>query len=191
MRTAVALILTLSVASLGCTHTQTVRTDSARFDAVRQEVINQRVTVTTANRQQYRDVTLTDLAPDSVSWRAPGGETTVPTADVFAIRLEKKNRGRGALEGLGLGFAGGVGGALVLGIAAVVSEEDTGFISPAAAMAIVAGGLGAIGGLLGLPIGAVIGSKKKYRLEPPPSPVPVSSTTTAPEHGERRHPPEP
>jgi hypothetical protein len=198
-RTAVVISLILSVASLGCTHTQTVRPDSAQFDAVRHKVLDERVTVTLVNRQVYQDVTLTGLTPDSVSWRAPGGETTtVPTADVFAVRHEKKNKVRGALEGLGLGFSGGVLSAvLAVGIAAALADDeddDDGFelLSPAEAFAIVTAGFGAIGGLLSLPIGAIRGSRKKYHLEPPPSPVPASSTSiTAPEHRERRHPPKP
>jgi hypothetical protein len=150
MRVALVISLVLSVTSLGCVHTQTVRTNTTRFDAVRQVAINEYVTVTLANRSLHRDVTLTSLTPDSTSWREPDGEVvSVPTSDVLAIRLEKKNRVRGALEGLGFGVVGGaLGGAGFVGIQFLFGVES-GIISSATAYAVVAGGLGTIGGLLG------------------------------------------
>lgn len=176
-RTAIALSLVLSVTSLGCTHTQTVHTNTKQFAELQQTATNERVTVTLADRRSYQGVEMVELTSDSASWRGRNETAfSVPTSEVFAIRIEKKNRGRGALEGFGLGLLGGG----LLGAFVGLASDPGPYFTTGESMGIAATGIGALGGLVGILIGAVDGSKKAYRIESssPPSPASTAPVPT-------------
>jgi hypothetical protein len=89
----------------------------------------------------------------------------VATSEIGTVVIKK--RGRGALEGLGIGIlAGAVTGALI-GFASGDDDPQTVFLPLTAEEKALEGGivLGGAGGLLGLPIGAAVGSKDKFVLQ--------------------------
>jgi hypothetical protein len=159
-----------------------VRTGTPPFETLQQKARDQRVTLTLVDPQQpVENVQLTALTDDSTSWRAPSGDVvSVPTSEVIALRLETPDRGRGALEGFGLGLvAGAIGGGLFMGLVAGAedSDPDSGFVvvTPGEAIAIGAAGLGVVGGVVGLAVGAVRGSRTLYRIERCSPSAPTSS----------------
>lgn len=117
--TAVTLLATsMLVVFAGCTHTRVLTADSP--DALAE--INQRgerstasVTLITGETVSARSL---HFAPDLVTWIDPqtGATTSSHTSDVGSVRF--MSRGRGALEGLGVGFlTGAVVGGLVFFLA--------------------------------------------------------------------------
>jgi hypothetical protein len=99
----------------------------------------------------------------------PSADANVPLGDLSRIRgYETKRRGRGALDGLGLGMLGGfLAGALVA--ATQTGEEGTPCVDHCGphisdGTVMVVGGMvgAAVGGAIGLGTGAIIGHKDRY-----------------------------
>ena len=166
-----ACLIVIAAALLtGCTHTRT-------FDAYSLETratVNKRAeratsTVVLISGEQVTARSL-HVAPDVTTWVDPknGEVRSAPTAEVASVRFT--SRGRGVLEGLGIGFAVGIGlGALV---GADIGTNNDGTASNAAAGALVGAVLlgvpfgvpsAGIGGLVGL----AVGSKTKYVVRQP------------------------
>ncbi len=157
-----ACLIVIAAALLtGCTHTRT-------FDAYSQETRetgNKRAeratsTVVLLSGEQVRARSL-HVAPDVTTWVDPknGEVRSVPTAEVASVRFT--SRGRGVLDGLGIGFAVGIG------IGALLGAADSGIFTPAngalfGAIFFSVPGTG-IGGLVGL----AVGSKTKYVVRQP------------------------
>lgn len=168
-----ALLLTTSffLVLAGCTHTKVFNTNSpnARAD-INQRAEQTSATIIVSNRRRIETESL-HIAPDVVTWIDPvsGEMGASPTSDLTSVRF--RSGGRGALEGLGLGFAAGaVTGALILGIA-VATDDYSGSGSGGlggvniSMEGAVAGGalLGAIpGSVIGLIIGWSSGSSSVY-----------------------------
>ncbi len=126
----------------------------------------------------YREVTVRSLqvTPDSTSWLNARTHQleTVSTAQIKEIRFVR--RGRGALEGLGIGLLSGAALGAVLGYAACPCTswfgEAYGFSRGyGAGVGVRVGGF--LGGFLGLLVGSLSGSKQVYRFEAPAPGPPV------------------
>lgn len=108
------------------------------------------------------------VSPDSTSWLdAQTGELrTVPTAEVREIRIV--SHGKGALQGLGIGFLVGALAGAVAGYAG--GDDPPGWFSMTAAQKAGIGGvaLGGLGALIGPFVGAGVGHRDIYRFEAPP-----------------------
>lgn len=162
MKANIIIGFSMIVIFFGCSHTSNVRTDSTRFVELQRQAKNKQADVTLRDSQYYLNAQLVQLTPDSTSWVLQNGEVmNVPTREISEIRFV--NRSKGALEGLGLGLLGGVLTGAVIGLAggegAIFSKEEAAIVG-----AVYFGG---IGGLLGIPIGAAVGSKSKYQFQVP------------------------
>jgi hypothetical protein len=117
---------------------------------------------------------------DTTKWvelQALGGKeewilSAAPTASVKNISF--RQHGRGALEGLGIGFLAGmvpgaVAGAVLAGFSERSTCSDAGCFIPAAAIGALFTGAAA-GVLLGLPIGAAIGHRTTIEFDDSASP---------------------
>lgn len=108
------------------------------------------------------------MQSDSTSWTDPGTGNimTIATQRIYSVSF--KNRGRGALEGLGIGFLVGVVWGTVAGYA--LGDDPPNILydrMSAGEKSIILGvGLGLFGGVIGLPIGAAIGSREVYYFGP-------------------------
>jgi hypothetical protein len=181
------LIFVLIVPLAGCNSTQMVREGfTDQLAEINAQGTRQTALVTLSDGQQVRATALR-VSPDSTSWvySASGHAARVPTTDV--IRVEFTSRGRGALEGAGVGLAVG---ALSSGIAMAVSWEpcrSTGMFScimhPSSAgeAAMTGAVVGGVGGVLwGALIGTAVGGRRTYQLEPTPvKPPPVAFSSDA------------
>lgn len=101
--------------------------------------------------------TVSDVSGTTLTLRgADGSLVRVPGSAITRLDLHRgpRSRGRGALRGLGIGFAVGAVSGAVLGFAD--GDDSAGIISFTAEEKAMAGGLffGAVGGLLGAGIGA-------------------------------------
>lgn len=105
------------------------------------------------------------FTPDWTSWIDPATQTgvKVETREISSIKF--MSRGKGALDGLGIGL---LTGALV-GITAGLSggDDPPGLFSWTAEEKATIGGifLGALGALVGLPVGTAAGSSDIYRID--------------------------
>lgn len=167
-----AVAVFVLVACLGCTHTKTVHTDTARFEALQRNVTDERVTVTLVDQQYYRDVRLMRLTPHRTSWRMDDGQRmSVPTSSVHSISVV--NRSRGQWEGFGLGLmAGALTGAFIgFGMGDDPEDQFFAFTAEDKAMAFAIP-VGLLGGLTGVAVGGASGSTQTYYIAPAPLPPP-------------------
>ncbi len=170
MKKTIIRSLFMAIIFLGCSYTSVVRTDSAKFMDLQRQVKNKKAKVTLQNSQFYLNAKLTRLAPDSISWMLPNGQViSVPTEEVSEIYFV--NRGRGALEGFGLGLLVGVLTGAIIGLPSGGDNALRDLLFPAELKAIIGAiYFGGAGGLIGIPIGAAAGSKSKYQLQEPVKP---------------------
>jgi hypothetical protein len=145
-------VVALTAVTTACTHQQSFKTlpDEA----------GKEVTVTTQNGSEF--VAHVDVSPAGYGLREPNGQV-VPFGNVREVVVVK--RGRGALEGLGIGALIGAGTGAVMGLASG-DDQCEGFClfqMTAEEKAVVGGILmGSLGGLVGLVVGAVRGSRDVY-----------------------------
>ncbi len=178
MKAVIFISIMLTPMLIGCIHNYTVRpTSSADYASLNQHALRQQAIVTLLDGRAFYADKL-QFAPDSTSWLDPNTRSVmaVHTTKVSDVRFVR--RGRGALEGLGIGLLGGVLTGALIGLAGGDEPEDFGCLPVCTAKAkAFFGGItfGAIGGLIGLPIGAMAGSKDVYHIEPE---SPQSTTTT-------------
>jgi len=157
----VITMLTL-FALTGCTRTYHVTRTSLEAD---QPCQGRRCTVLFRNGVQYslRDLSFT---ADSMRWvDHTGSLQTRETGTAYSIRIRRP--GRGALIGLAVGAVLGAGF-----IGTIVNDGD--FFNYSAGEQVRYFGIP--GALLGSAMGASIGSRKVYRLNPP-SPRPTADTS--------------
>ncbi len=161
-------VLALSVAAVGCTNTTVM--NPSNFVACARLNKGADGRKTTLSLLDGREVN-TDgllLAPDSTSWFDARTDElrTVPTAEVVEVRFVK--RGKGALEGLGIGLLTGALTGAVLGLAD--GDDPPGWFSMTAEQKAGLGaiGLGGLGGLIGPVVGAGVGHRDIYRFEARP-----------------------
>ena len=152
------IIVTLSVLTTSCTHIRQYST----FDEINTRTKGKNAKITLINEQDLigRGIYIT---PDSTFWIDPNTsyKKSIITQAVSSIVIN--NRGRGTLEGLGLGLLGGIATGVSIGL---LSGYEPGDIFTAEMKALLLGiGLGGIGGLLGLPIGTAVGSKDKFIID--------------------------
>lgn len=160
------LLLATLLLATGCTHQQPLRLDEvgrlARFNAQATE----QIAVVTLSDGETHSARSLQVTPDLTSWIDPGSNAvmSVPTHDVADVRL--RDRGKGALDGLGLGVViGGLTGA-VIGLASGDDDPDLLFAFKASEKAMVGGiGLGLLGGIVGLVVGGVAGSEEVYQID--------------------------
>ena len=159
---AIALVLT------GCSTLR--RADSAaviQFSEINKQAQRARARVILTDGQQYRAFQL-QVTMDSTSWFDPktGRVRSVATGAISEITFIRK--GRGALQGLGIGLVvGALSGAflgLVHGDDPPCGESWICFRFTAQQKAMIgAVSLGSLGGAVGSLTGAILGSKNRYR----------------------------
>ena len=106
------------------------------------------------------------IKADSISWISLDNQKTarLPAANVTEIKFVRK--GKGALEGMGLGLIYGAVFGAGLGLAQGDDNEGSWFRLSAGQKAALLGiTFGGAGFLAGLPIGTIAGSKDIYYLE--------------------------
>lgn len=155
------VIMALAVFASRCTHIRQVHS----FDDINKAAAGKLASMTLTNGQVLSGKGL-QMAMDSTFWldKATGRKQSIATSEIGKVVIKK--RGRGALEGLGIGIlTGAVTGALI-GFASGDDDPKTVFLPLTAEEKALGGGivLGGAGGLLGLPIGAAVGSKDKFVL---------------------------
>jgi len=111
------------------------------------------------------------VTQDSIRWIDPetGSVHALPTSDVTSVEI--KRGGRGALEGMGIGF---LSGATIGAFGGFASGDDPpGWFSMTAEQKAAGGGLvlGLSGAIIGLPVGALVGSKDIFILSNPARPL--------------------
>ena len=139
--------------------------DAYDYSRVTEEVSGKTVT---AFLRDGREMELQNLyvGPDSTTGTGPDGDQiSFPTSMVK--KVESRKRGRGFLEGLGIGAGTAFGSAVLAGFA---SDGPFGGAAGAALVALAAGPrIASIGGLTGGVIGGAAGHRRTY-LFPEPSP---------------------
>ena len=153
---------------VGCIHTQAPTLgEPGGYASLNRRAGGQDARVTLADGRLLPAAAL-QVTPDLTSWIDPasGAVMNVATSEVTAVQFT--HRGRGALEGLGIGLLSGAAVGALAGLAS--GDDDPGILAFTAEEKALLGGafFGGIGGLLGLPFGAAVGSKDVYVLEPPP-----------------------
>lgn len=106
------------------------------------------------------------ITADSSDWlhETTGNKQFVSTSDVKNVVIIK--RGRGAFEGLGLGGVIGFCIGALIGLNEGSDPRSEFFSLSAEEKAMIYGiYFGAIGGLIGIPVGAAIGSKDRFEME--------------------------
>jgi len=144
------VLIALTVFISGCTHTRHFST--TEFDGVNKITERKKATIKLANGNVIfgRDI---QISQDSTFWleSKTGHKRSIPTLEVSQIVLLR--RGRGALHGFGFGFL--IGGLL----GTQDSQTELGTIDASAATVLVDGAI--MGLFVGLPIGALVGSREK------------------------------
>jgi hypothetical protein len=150
------LLVLAALTLAGCTHSRPFDTASpASRAAVNTRAESESALVTLHDGEQVR-VRGLHIAPDATTWIDPntGVMRSVPTSELASVRCT--DRGRGVLEGIGLGTALGTGLGLLVGSALGASDE--GFLTRTEWTLLIGsvfGGAGAtIGGLAGLDRGS-------------------------------------
>jgi hypothetical protein len=145
----------------GCTHIRKYST----FDEINTKTKDKNAKITLISEQNLigKDIY---IAPDSTFWLNPNtkNKQSIITSEVSSIAF--KNSWRGKLDGLLLGFLGGAVIGVTIGY--LQGDDDPGMMMGlnAELKAVLGGiGLGGIGGLLGIPIGTIIGSNDKFIIE--------------------------
>ena len=154
MKTRFSLFLILATILTGCTHSHIVRpSESKSYVSLNKRGLRQQATITLVKGRKLKGDKLR-FAPDSTSWVDPHTQSViaVPTAEVTHILFVR--RGKGALEGLGLGFLTGALFGVPFALAGWI--DIVLFLGPY---------VGALGGLIGLPVGIAVGSQEIYRIE--------------------------
>jgi len=113
------------------------------------------------------DVVEFQIRGDSCRWLSPTDEKKQIVHKSYVRSVAIAQRGRGASEGFLLGGLIGLVGGVAMGYASGDDNPEGGFISMTAKQKAVFLGflLGGSGALIGLPIGAVVGSKDQYLIE--------------------------
>jgi hypothetical protein len=158
-----SLLVIGCIVVVGCTHTKELDKHSEGYAQVNREAAARTVEVTTADGRKWKADGLR-IDGDFATWMDPesGNVQQVPSASIQEVQYQK--RGRGALEGLAFGVLTGVVVGAVIGFAD--GDDEPGWFSMRAEeKAAGAGlGLGLATGLVGIPIGAVVGSTEVCRL---------------------------
>lgn len=172
----VSRLALLALVLAGCTHVQPapLSTPEGRA-AVTDRAVGKTVTLVFAGGESARAYAPA-VAADSVTWwdAEGGGARSAPTAALAEVRFV--DRGRGAFEGLGLGFAVGAGFGAALGTLVGLTDGG-GFLSltPVEGALLGAAGWGQLGAGVGLVGGLDRGSQAVYR----PAPAAVDATGAA------------
>lgn len=159
----------------GCSSVETVSTDhdDPSFRKVNRAVRGQVVRMELHNGET-RSVTSLHVAPDSVTWFNPRSNTleSEPTANVRELSVRKA--GRGAITGL---VVGAVVGAAAGGVRAAMEGDDPTSdplaITRGEKLRIFPPAHAVYASLISTPIGAILGSKKRYRFEQHPEVPPT------------------
>ncbi len=153
------VILILCISS--CTH----RPKYFTIYDINYETKNKKVQLTLSNGQNL-EVKGFRITADSSYWHnlTTGKKQSVATSDVKSVAI--KRRGRGALEGLGFGGVIGFSIGALIGLNEGGDPQKGFFYLTAEEKAIIYGiYFGAIGGLVGIPVGAAVGSKDRFDIE--------------------------
>jgi len=154
-----SLFLGLVIMLIGCTQNRNVRS-STDYVALTEKSQRQQAIVTFRD-QKKMIAKKVRFAPDSTTWVMPVTHKliSIQTTDVSEVRFTK--RVKGALQGAGFGLLGGA----LFGVVAGLSSDEGGFFTPNELAVIGGVYFAALGGIIGLPVGALIGSKEVYHIQ--------------------------
>ena len=167
MKTISSLFLVLSCLVTGCIHNHTLNsTTSDNYKSLTEQSRHRKAIIVLKNGRLYYAEKLR-LEPDSTLWIDAYAKSAqaAKTSEVAHVRFTR--RGKGALEGLGLGLLGGAVSGAILGFTDGDEPSDSWWPWTAEEKAIIGGiFFGGMGGLTGILIGAIAGSKDVYRPTP-------------------------
>ncbi len=151
-------LLAALAGSAGCTHVRSVSRDPGSLHTLQSRVGNRAATIVLADGSRYR-VEGIQFAGDSARWQVSGqpGIRVAPTSQVAEIAV--RSRVRGAADGVIL--------AVLIGapLGALLIDNPGGPASDLLNRAETALAGGVAFGVYGLPIGAIIGSRMRFRLQ--------------------------
>lgn len=156
------IIITLAMVTFGCAHTHKINLSSqpSTFNKINANLKSKKAKITLANGQTFVGKG-TQIAFDSTFWFDPGTNNKYTVSSLEVEKIVTKKRGRGALDGLKYGALIGGAAGLMIGVLTGADEDPKGF-GPDIDIAGWTVMLAVDGALLGLPIGAIAGSKDKY-----------------------------
>lgn len=149
---------------LGCTSTRTLTMNSPEpFERLNGVAADKDAVVELSDGTEL-PVRALRAASDSVSWINPKTDAVVqvPVKEVVAVRLVR--RGKGSLQGLGIGVATGA----VIGALLSLGCDDIVDMNPADCRAVVVPSMGVAVGLLGSVFGALRGNREVFRFQEAP-----------------------
>jgi len=163
------LVVVAALALAGCTHSRPLDTTSPESRThVNARAEGESARLTLHGGEEVRAHGL-HVAPDVTTWLDPdtGEMRSAPTGDLASVRFT--DRGRGVLEGIGLGTAIGFAFGVSVGAGAYLGlgESDGASViqvSPAGGVLIVGAGFGLIGLFIGGVAGVDRGSYTVYAL---------------------------
>jgi hypothetical protein len=163
-----SIATTMAVALTGCASTRLINPEKPSDLAMMSFKQDQKVRVTTSDGQWFL-VSNLQVKPDSTRWFDGRQFVSVATSDINEVT--RIRRGKGALQGLGLGL---LSGAAVGGFIGIASYEpcDNCLIDFGPGFSLMAGSaLGVVAGApFGILVGASVGSKSKYQFQEPQIP---------------------
>ena len=162
MKTLYILIIITVVFVSNCTHVRRPFT----FDDVNKAGIGKKTYIALTSGRVFNGKSIR-ITHDSTSWLDFRTDDTqsISTSQIKSIIVKKS--GRGALEGFGIGVLSGAVIGAVIGFLSGDDDPQTVFMPYTAEEKALGYGvvLGGAGGLLGVPIGAAVGSKDKFVFE--------------------------
>lgn len=167
------VLATLVALAAGCTYVRPAPLATAAGRAEVNDRASGRAAVLTFADGSRVEAWSARVAADSVTWAAHGGRGgAAPTTSLIEVRVV--DRGRGGVEGAGLGAAVGSGVGLVLGALAETVGGGSGFVpvSPAEGIALSTLAFGAVGAGVGLVGGFDRGTQIVYLPTIHPAPPP-------------------
>lgn len=149
----------------GCMHTYYMdKSKETGYQVVNRKAKHQQAIILLTDGRKIQAKKLS-MYSDSTTWVSSitGEIERIATNRILSVTI--RNHGKGALEGLGLGILGGAFIGILTGAAIPTKNSESPFNDWYPPIPIMAGLLGAGGGVLGLLIGGASGSKEVYSFD--------------------------
>ncbi len=165
MKTVFLLSLILLLIFVGCSSKFLINPDNNKDKLFLSRISTENNAVVTLMNRSKINVKNIDINPDTTKWLNLETKNIdcYKTSKIFSISFTK--RWKGVFEGFGLGFLSGAVTGMTIGLASG-NDPPGWFALTASEKALYLGlALGTVGGVLGIPIGALVGSKSIYYIE--------------------------
>jgi len=160
----ITALFLFSLCFCACTHALKIRQGTTNSDIERaNRMVSKKVaTFTLADSHQIRAKQIL-ITPDSTTFYDLDSQLLKTISNMRIKHIMMKSRGKGALEGMGLGFLVGFTTGMVLG-AASYDESNILDLSQTETAMLTGAYVGVVGALIGVPIGGQIKSKDKIEI---------------------------